>query len=363
MKKKKALGVTSLLVTALAVVFAASLWPKQASAVSEACSGVATTFTASAPASVTAGQAFTLSGISSTPATSYGFTVTASTLSLSATGASPATYNQTNTSTNPADTTGAPTYTAYYPNWALTATGAAGSQIVIKRVQATATVTGVGVINCPLTATLVTVNVVAPASSSSGNTSTTTKPGTTPSSTTTPQPTTATLAPATTAPAATTNPTASQQTIKDADAQVVSMKILVVNGQKHPVKDAAVTVDGQLTVKTGNDGIASFTGIRKGEHTVSVVLGKQRISKKVQTTNGNTLASTVVVSTGPNVILFASIAAGVLVLLGVVLLSLKLFTKKKLGSAPTPSPLVEQPVATQVVQPTVIEPTRPPDQN
>ncbi|MDQ5972415.1 MAG: hypothetical protein QG553_574 [Patescibacteria group bacterium] len=322
MKTKKAFGVASLLVTILAVVFMAAPWgPSRASAVSETCSGVATTFNATAPASVTAGQAFTISGINTSPATSYGFTITTSTLTLSATGATPESYSQANTSTDPSPTTGAQTYTAYYPNWTLTATGAAGSQIVIKLVQASATVEGVGVITCPLTATLVAINVTAPAATpSGGGTSSTPKP----TATTTPT----TPTPQTTTPTPTTS-TETEQTTEDVSKQVVTAKVLVVNGQKHPVKDATVTIDGQLPTKTGKDGIASFTGIRKGLHTITVVYGKQKISREVNVTKDDTANTTFVVSTGPNIFLVVGIGLGGLALLAAaVLLAIRFYKRR-----------------------------------
>jgi hypothetical protein len=324
MNRKKALGAAVLLTMLLAVVFIAPWGAKRADAVTETCSGVATTFNATAPASVTAGQAFTVSGISSTPTTSYGFTITTSTLSLSATAATPGAYNQANTSTDPSPTTGAPTYTAYYPSWTLTATGAAGSQIVIKLVQASATVSGVGVINCPLTSTLVTVNVTAPTSSSPSSPGSTTKPTSSPSSTTTPQPTT----PA--APTPITTPTETKQSTKDTSAQIVPMKVLVVNNQKQPIKDVPVTIDGQLTVKTGADGTARFTGIRKGAHTVSMVFGKQKLSRQVEAaTASDKPATTFVVSTRPSTAVVVSAGVGVLVLLGATFLAVKFYKGRR----------------------------------
>ncbi|MGH9856263.1 MAG: hypothetical protein ACRD4B_00330, partial [Acidobacteriota bacterium] len=107
-----------------------------------------TTFNASFPSSVTAGQAFTLSNITSHPSNSYGVTIQSANLELTATNASPSSYSKFSTSTDPSPTTGASSYTAHYPNWSLTAAGSAGNKIDIKLVKVTAQVSGIGNIVC-----------------------------------------------------------------------------------------------------------------------------------------------------------------------------------------------------------------------
>jgi hypothetical protein len=364
MKIKKALGIVSLSVILLALGFMVPWGNSRAYAnaytTTDICTAFSvstnTTFNATAPASVTPGQAFTVSGINSTPDNTYGQVVTSSTLGLSVTGAKPTTYS----STDPNPTANSPTYTSYYSNWALTATGAAGSKIVIKLVQATAVVTNIGTVTCPLTATLVTINITAPASSgggSSGGASSTTG-SSTPSKSTTTTPQTTTTSPTTTTPQTTTT---TPKATDSASAQTVAMNILVVDSQKHPIK-ATVTLDGQLTVKTGTNGLASFTGIRKGEHTASVVFGRQKISKQVQAGTGNVLGATVVVPSSPSALLYGFIGLGVVLLVGVVGLVIKLFVAKKhqpnLALAAEPLASV-QPAIVPQVQPTIIQPAPP----
>lgn len=248
------------------------------------CVGVSTTFTGNAPSSVAPGESFTISNITSRPTTSYGMTVTSSTLTLSATNATPTSYNQNNTSTDPSPTTGAPTYTSYYPNWTLTA-GSTTGQIVVKLVGASATVSGIGPISCNLTATLATIDIVAPSSSggsgspsspssgssTSGNTNTSNK--TTPSNTTTTSPT-----------QTTDNTTTSEEITTDnltSDKKTANIVINVVNKNNRAVKGAKVTLDNTETLYTETNGAVAFQNVATGKHNVNVEYDGKKIIREV----------------------------------------------------------------------------------
>ncbi|MEI7682903.1 MAG: hypothetical protein WCJ24_01210 [Candidatus Saccharibacteria bacterium] len=240
---------------------------KHLQAVTETCSNVATTFNATLPTSVYKGQAFTVSNINSQPANSYGYTITSSTLSLSATNATPATYSMTNSSTVPSPTTGAVTYTANYPNWSLTATGNTGSQITIVLTQATATIVGVGQLICPLTATLGTIGIVAaPQAPSAATTGTNNKPTAASSSSTTTSITAAPASQGAISPIAVAQPTpktSAQATTMPANTVKVSTGL--VKGTKTPGnKKLYIPIVGfSILVATGATAFLTWRVIRK----------------------------------------------------------------------------------------------------
>jgi hypothetical protein len=233
MKNKITLVLSFVLIT---VCVFALLGSKPLLAVTDTCQGVATTFNGTMPSSVYAGQVFSITAISSRPANSYGYTITSSSLSLSATNASPASYTKNNTSTSPSPTTGASTYTSYYPNWSLTANGAVGSQIVVKLTQATADVSGIGTLTCPLTATLGTVNIIAtptvPVIPVGGTTTPTSTSSSTPA---------ASKAVATTATPTTSQPVATPPTPTATTTQPTTISV------KATVKDSPGSVKGAST--------------------------------------------------------------------------------------------------------------------
>lgn len=277
-----------------------------ASAVTDSCSGVATTFTANAPSSVTAGQSFTVSGITSRPQTSYGVTVTTSTLSISASNATPASYTQAATATDPSPTTGAQTYTATYPNWTLTASGNPGTTIAIKLSSVTANVEGIGSINCSLSATLANVTINAPAatpkSSSSGNSSTS-QPNTSTNSTTPTNESNSTQ-------------TATSDTQTTSDERLTTIIVKDKNGR--PLSGAKVEVGSGSNGYTDNDGKVIFKNLPGGNQTVTVSYKGQVLSQSVSV-NDQTDQTIPVALGGSSTIRQAARWAGVAVCSGLLL--------------------------------------------
>ena len=113
------------------------------------------------------------------------------------------------------------------------------------------------------------------------------------------------------------------------------------------IQGATVTVDDQLTSETGANGIASFTGIRKGAHTVSVAIGKQKLSKNIQLGSSNAPSTTIVIATKPNLLLDAAIGLVAMLLLGAASLSIKRSASKK-----------RQPANAETVAAAVVEPEK-----
>jgi hypothetical protein len=286
---KKQLALSAILTLALTGILSIYKF-SSANNVTDVCTGVSTVFNATVPSEVTQGQTFSITGLFTQPAATYGVTVTSSTLALSATGATPSTYAQTDSSTNPSPTTGAPTYETYYPNWSLTASGSAGSQIVVKLGSIAAQVSGVGTINCNLSAILATINIEAPptpvvspakpsSTTPSSTTPTTTKPitptGTTPTNTTTP-----------TTPTSTTTPT-SAPTTKHVTRTVVlgssqEVTITVKNSGGQTIQGAQVSVDSSSAVYSDSKGNATFKNLTSGSHHVTVSFNNRKVSQTIE---------------------------------------------------------------------------------
>lgn len=300
MKKKIALGLLCLLL----VIGLFSAWRKSyAATVYDTCVGVQTAFTATYPSSVTTGTGLSVTGITSRPSSSYGVTVLSATLYMSATNASESVYSKSATRTDPSPTTGASTYTGYYPDWSLTATGAASSQIVVKLTKAVAQTKEYGTITCNLTATLATINITAPVStggggsgggssggggsgggSSSGGTST---GGTSSGSNTT---TTSTTSSGTsTSPKLSTATNIPPKTITTASGeqiQVFPVIVIVKDKNNQAVKGAKVTIEGQ-TDETDTEGGALFQDIPEGNHTLTVVYKDLKTQQSFTVTAGD----------------------------------------------------------------------------
>ncbi|HSX43785.1 MAG TPA: hypothetical protein VLE69_00590 [Candidatus Saccharimonadales bacterium] len=318
MKKKIAFGLFCLLLT-LGIF---SKWGTQrlgAATVYDSCMGVNTAFTATYPSSVTSGSAFTVSGITSRPDNSYKVTVTSATLYLSATNASETTYAKNATSTNPSPTTGADTYTGYYPNWSLTATGAAGNQVVVKLVKAVAQTVEYGTISCDLTKTLANVNITAvpppPPSggggtgggTSGGGTSSggTSSGGSTTSSSGTNTTTNTTSSGGTTSQKiAALNPT-TPKTITTASGQVVQvLPVIIVVKDKggNAIKGAKVSIDDGEAVETDTEGGALFKDIVLGEHNTTVSYNNLKAKKAFTVSANNQINSVTVTIAKPTII-------------------------------------------------------------
>lgn len=240
-------------------------------AVSDICTGVSTVFAGTAPATVDLGQSFSLIGITTRPATSYGVTVNSSSLKLSATNVTTLNYNEANTSTDPSPTTGEPTYTGFFPDWGLTATGIANSKITIKLVEATADVEGIGPITCPLSETLAVVTIVNPIEALSEG----------PIEALTDGPIESQEQEVFTPQIQESTPDEEEAKVTQQDAeetpsdfddnQTGNVTVSVVYESGAAVKGADVTLDGQLNETTDDEGKVTFKNIRHGEHSVRVI--------------------------------------------------------------------------------------------
>jgi hypothetical protein len=96
--------------------------------------------------------------------------------------------------------------------------------------------------------------------------------------------TTKTTQSATPVPPATTAPTTSTD---NPSVPTYYVGILVKSTGGHPLKDASVTIDGQ-TSKTISTGLASFTAIPAGEHTVTVTYGNKKASQTITVSSNGT---------------------------------------------------------------------------
>ena len=222
--------------------------------------------------------------------------ILSSTLTMTATNASPTNYNKSDLSTNPSPTTGATTYTAYYPTWSLTA-GSAGSTITVKLTNASANVSGYGTVSCALTATLATISIVAPTQSGgTGGSTPTSGTGTSNSSagTTKTSAGSTTSSPPVSGGSNTSQPQSTQtasdqsttsdttQTASNTNqAAVLSVSIVVKDGKNNPLKGAKVTLENQQAVSTTSDGTVIFKDTSAGNHKLSVTYGKQKIDRTI----------------------------------------------------------------------------------
>lgn len=309
-------------------------------AVTDSCDGVPTTFTGTVPSSVEAGKSFTVSNITTEPSTSYGVTVTSAILNMTVINASPTIYSQNDTHTDPSPTTGAPTYTAYYPNLTLTAAGSVGSQILIKLTSVVAQVTELGPtpIVCPLTATLATVTITSPAAAGGGSGAT---------GSTSPKPASSKISPVTPVAATSTTPAAPTTPLTTPKATALTSKrvtIIVKNNQGHSLQNAKVTFDNLSTATTDATGNAIFNNLAPGSHNVIVVYHKQKIARTIDVSAKND-SETVVIKLpaefSQRLIIFAG-GTGILILIliGTILIIMR---NRRHGSTPpsaiaTPSP-------------------------
>lgn len=305
---------------------------ESASAVTDSCSGVATSFTVTAPTSVVTGQSFTLSNITTQPSTSYGVTVTSAVLSLSASNASPTSYSQNDSSTVPSPTTGAANYIAYYPNWSLTASGSAGSVVTVNLVSVVAQVNGIGSVTCDLSSTLATIKVTAPASTGGSSSS----PGTSSGSSSTKSSSGAPSTSATTnTPALTTStPTITTTKTVKSTAGKQAVTIVVENSQNRAVEGAGVSIDNLPVVYTNARGNASFKNVSQGDHQVSVAFNKQKAVSTVQINPKNT-SYVVPIKTAATTHMKGNIALSIAVL-AVICLAVFLLLRKRRSIVATP---------------------------
>jgi hypothetical protein len=200
--------------------------------------------------------------------------------------------------------------------------------------------------------------------------------------------TTTTPTPATTPAATTTTPAATTSTLG-------SLSVTVTNAQGKTISGAKVTLDNQQTVLTNSYGVANFSGVKSGTHTVTVSQAGVKKSTQTQlslTKGENKLLDIKLAgsSSGGSYVSLVIFAVIVIILLGAGSIGFRFFRNKSKPSAPTavissitpslsgdsniaPDPTVitpSQPPATPIVQPqanetskdqgeTIIHPTEP----
>ena len=271
----------------------------------ETCN-VTVTFKATVPSSVEQGKSFTITNISVQPKSSYGFTVASSVFDMTATNTSSATYSQNFITTDPSPTTGHNTYQGIYPNWSLNASGAVGSNIVIKLKKTVTVVQGYGNVTCSFTKTLATIPITAPPA-----------PSPSPSSSPSPSPSPSNNPSDGGSSGGSSNNSSGSSSSKsdtnkndgkktgnsdskgeDKDStdtstnqeapgiSVVPIVIEVTDDSGKKVEGAEVTLDGEHKVKTDSKGLATFPNILTGDHSLVVTYAGQKVSKKI---NVNTL--------------------------------------------------------------------------
>lgn len=256
----------------------------RAHATSFDCFGQTANYTITAPATVTAGSTFSVSGITGSSNT-LGTTVTSSTLAVTVSGATPTAFSKTWTGS------ASGSFVADYGNQQLQATGAVGSSITIKADSVTSQVTGIGTVSCSvannqLTAgkageslTLVTINVVAPAAASSSSKSAAVT--TTHTAQLAPTPTAGTPAPTTA-----TTPTADQSaTTSITSSSGYDLTIKVVDSGNKLLVGAKVTIDNLPPATTNSVGAAQFSHVSAGLHSVNVVASGKTANQQVTVAN------------------------------------------------------------------------------
>ncbi len=308
-------------------------------AVTEQCSGVPTTFRATTPTSVEQGKVFTVTNITIQPSNSYGMTVTASQNNMTATNTSSSTYSNNFWRTDPSPTTGKSTYVGYYPDWVINATGSVGDSIVIRLKNNIATVQGYGSITCDYNKVLATVLITAPESSpppdapddpssptpppdSGGGGGSTTKP----SSSTKPGSTTKSSSTSSSSKTPTSNsdkksdPDTSSDTETPTDsrsATVVPLIVSVNDNTGAPVKGAQVTLDGSHKATTDSKGLASFSNVLTGGHSILVSYNGQKINRSA-TVNiedvGRPIVVTLPAAAPPLILIIAGAVAAVAII-------------------------------------------------
>lgn len=184
----------------------------------------------------------------------------------------------------------------------------------------------------------------------------------------------------------TTKTTTTTTTTPQSQSILYIVAIEVLDTHQKPVKQADVTLSG-TTIKSGDQGIATFSNISAGDYTVSVKLGSKTTDNQISVidtkTPGETQQFQVIVPVNKNSL--GKIVVGlviVLVLLGAIGLTLKRFTNRSrytgftpagqsvvggvsgTPETPTPGPINNEPPAPsgEVIHPTQ-EPTSPKNNN
>lgn len=295
--------------------------------VTDTCQGIATTFIATVPTSVQQGKSFIVSGLQVTPSSSYGVTVTSSIFNMGASNASSSSYSQDFSRTNPSPTTGQSSYTAFYPNWGLIATGNVGSSISITLKSLHSQTQGFGSINCNLSQTLATIKITGfiPPPSPLPSPSPSRTPVPTPVPTHTTQVTTPSVKPSATpskspvstptpTPTPTTTPTPSPTPAAVAKAvTVVPLTVVVKDSNKQLVQGAVVKLDGQQKLTSDISGTVTFNNVLTGDHVLLASYKGLTKSQNISLSTAN-IGQVIIVSLPPQpIITYPLVITGIVI--------------------------------------------------
>ncbi len=263
---------------------------------------VRVTFTATIPDSVEQGKSFTITNITISPSSSYGFTVSSSTYDLVATNTSSTTYHQSFARTVPSPTTGHSSYVGHYPNWTLDATGPVGSEVTVTIKKSVTVVQGYGTVNCNFNKKFLSVPIVAPKSSPPPSSSPSpppssrppsgpgpTKPSSTPKSNQKPSdksPTTKTPKKDDDTPKPTDGDDTPSPSVDDS-VTVIPLNVDVVDSSGKRVQGAVVTLDGSKELTTDNVGRVTFSNVLTGSHAILVTYKDQKVNQSIKLTADN----------------------------------------------------------------------------
>ena len=150
---------------------------------------------------------------------------------------------------------------------------------------------------------------------------------TTPTSTTT-TPKTTTTTPKTTPTSTTTTPTTTPKVITPS---LPSISITVVNSKGQKIVDAKVVLDNKQISYTNNQGIANFSAVSSGDHSITITrTGSKSTQEKITLTPGkNEILTVKLTKNTNNLIIYIAIAFVVIVLLIIASYFFKHILKRK----------------------------------
>lgn len=258
------------------------------------CAGIGITVSATAPSSVQTGSSFAVTNVSSTSTAPNGITVNKITSTVSASNATP-------TSTSGSwSGAGTGTFVAHFPDFSLTATGAGNSQIKLTLnsidlyVNGSTTPITCSVANGQLTAsasgeslTVFTIAISAPASSATSSS----KSGSNAAANTSVAATTAPTSPSSGTPVTpsttSTNPNGDANTDSNTTRKV---SVTAKDSDGKPLINAKVVMDSLPAAYTNSRGVATFSNVRAGDHSVAVISQDQRVIRNFTVDNKSTRA-------------------------------------------------------------------------
>lgn len=274
---------------------------------SETCN-VSVKFHATVPAQVEKGKSFWVTNITVQPTQTYGFNVTSSPFTMTATNTTSSTYEQDFARTDPSPTSGQSTYVSYYPDWEINATGAVGSNIDINIIKTVTVVQGYGKVTCNFKPKnpFASIKIVAPAATPTPSSS----PSQPPKGSTSPKPTKSNSPSKSTSPSSSKSPTKDQtkdnssDTDKtssddevatddssapdDTDSIVVStLAVRVLDSSKSPIAGADVILDGSIKQTTNKLGGAVFPNVITGSHSITASVDGRKVSMTIKYSKDN----------------------------------------------------------------------------